>query len=409
MNILTRYLLWLYVFAVSGDTIALPLVGSASRAIGLVVVGTAVLTKVVEGRLRKPDGVFCFAMGFFVWNALSLLWTLSYGATMGTAFLYAQLIGSLWVIREFVRTREQVQTLLTAFFLGLFVPLFDLLKNFRSGAEAHTGSGRFTGSNLNADMLGLLLAIGLPLAWYLFWHGRGAVRALSLIYLPAGPLALLLTGTRGAFLAGLVGFSLIPITLRRLTLRTYALAGTLLLVGAGSLTLVPQSNWDRMATIPREIVGGGMTGRSAIWRAGLQAFHDHEILGAGAGAYGEAAQPYYHTTRGLYAHNLPVNLLVEGGVIGFGIFAALLGACAWTILHLRPPDRTLWCVLMLTWAVGNGSVSLESTKLTWVLFGLISALSGLLPTVESLKQKSAVFVGSSFMRPAAVSRPSRIA
>ncbi len=152
-----------------------------------------------------------------------------------------------------------------------------------------------------------------------------------------------------------------------------------------------------------------MTGRSAIWRAGLQAFHDHEILGAGAGAYAEAAQPYYHTTRGLYAHNLPVNLLVEGGVIGFGIFAALLGACAWTILHLRPPDRALWCVLMLTWAVGNGSVSLESAKLTWVLFGLIAAQSGLLPTVESLKQKSAVSVGSSFMRPAAVSRPSRIA
>ena len=245
------------------------------------------------------------------------------------------------------------------------MPLFDLLKNFRSGVEAHAGSSRFSGSNLNADMLGLLLAIGLPLAWYLFLHGRGAVRALSLIYLPAGPFGLLLTGTRGAFLAGLVGFSLIPITLPRLTLRTYAFAGTLLLVGAGSLALVPQSNWDRMATIPREIVGGRMTGRSAIWRAGLQAFHDHEILGAGAGAYAEAAQPYYHTTRGLYAHNLPVNLLVEGGVIGFGIFAALLGACAWTILHLRPPDRALWCVLMLTWAVGNGSVSLESAKLAW--------------------------------------------
>ncbi len=118
MSNLTRYLLWAYVFAVSWDTIALPLVGSASRAIGLVVVGTAVLTKVVEGRLRKPDGVFWFAMGFFVWSALSLLWTLSYEATMGTVFLYAQLIGSLWVIREFVRTREQVQTLLTAFFLG---------------------------------------------------------------------------------------------------------------------------------------------------------------------------------------------------------------------------------------------------------------------------------------------------
>ncbi len=128
------------------------------------------------------------------------------------------------------------------------MPLFDLLKNFRSGVEAHAGSSRFSGSSLNADTLGLLLAIGLPLAWYLFWHGRGAVRALSLIYLPAGPLGLLLTGTRGAFLAGLVGFSLIPITLPRtdaadVCLRGHTAACWRRVVGAGaSIQLGPNGD-----------------------------------------------------------------------------------------------------------------------------------------------------------------------
>src|SRR6476661_956396 len=104
------------------------------------VVALAALTMVMEGRFRKPDAVVGFAIAFGVWSALSLLWTVSYEYTMTSVIRYAQLVASLCVIREFVRTREQVQTLLTSFLLGSFVPLFDLLKNFRSGSEAHLGT-----------------------------------------------------------------------------------------------------------------------------------------------------------------------------------------------------------------------------------------------------------------------------
>jgi O-antigen ligase len=153
-----------------------------------------------------------------------------------------------------------------------------------------------------------------------------------------------------------------------------------------------------------------MTGRSAIWRAGLQAFPDHEVIGAGAGAYGEAVQPYYHNTRNIFAHNMFIGLLVEGGIVGFGIFAGLLGACAWTILRLRPPDRTLWSVVMLTWLVGNLSIGGEGTKLSWVLFGLLAAQNGQARTGDdtaSVKERRAFSVASLFLRPATLSRTAR--
>src|SRR5262245_58840976 len=132
----TRYLLWIYVFAVSWDTVSHPLVGSLSRALGVAVVAVAALTTVMSTRFRKPDAIVGFSIAFAIWTALSLLWTVSYEYTFPSVIRYAQLVASLCVIREFVRTREQVQTLLTSFLLGSFVPLFDLLNNFRTGAEA---------------------------------------------------------------------------------------------------------------------------------------------------------------------------------------------------------------------------------------------------------------------------------
>ena len=73
----------------------------------------------MEGRFRKPDAVLGFAIAFSVWGALSLLWTISYANTVRLATTYAQLVASVWVIREFVRTREEMQPLLVAILLRL--------------------------------------------------------------------------------------------------------------------------------------------------------------------------------------------------------------------------------------------------------------------------------------------------
>lgn len=148
-----------------------------------------------------------------------------------------------------------------------------------------------------------------------------------------------------------------------------------------------------------------MSGRSAIWKAGLQAFPQRPLLGAGAGAYVEAVDPYLHYSRSrTNAHNLSLGLLVEEGIIGLALFAALLGACAWTIFHSPPPHRALWGVLILTWFIGGLSGSPENMKFTWVLFGLVSAQSGLTSTVtdDTLRQKRALYRTRESLRPATI-------
>jgi O-antigen ligase len=185
---------------------------------------------------------------------------------------------------------------------------------------------------------------------------------------------MLLSGTRAAFLAGIVAVAIVPLTLRIGSLRSLVLTVTLIVVAVPSIIwYVPSSSWERMLTIREELSGGTMTGRTGVWRAGLNAFQERPLVGFGAGAFGTAVAVSIPEHRMRFAHNALLSVLVEQGVVGLFLYSVLLAACAWTITRLQPPERTLWAVLMLSWLVGVMSLSWEYHKLTWLLFGLLAA------------------------------------
>src|SRR4029077_1412081 len=225
--------------------------------------------------------------------------------------------------------REEVQPLLVAICLGLFVPLLDLLNNFRLNVSANRFEGRFSGNGFNADQLGVSLVLGLPIAWHLLMNRRGIVRVAAAIYFVAAPVGLLLTAARGAFLAGLVACAIVPATLPRLSLKSYALSGVLLIAVALSTALVvPRTNWDRILGIGSQLTeGGSMSGRTDIWQAALQVFPERPLLGAGLGAFLDAVNPLLRDSRMSNAHNLALGLMVEDGLLCLCLFAGILVAC----------------------------------------------------------------------------------
>lgn len=368
----TRCLLWLFVFSMPWDVVALPAIGTISRLLGIAAVGAGVLTTVAETRFRRPGVIFWLALAFTVSSVLSLFWTISDAATLGRAWTYAQLLGIVWIVWEFARTGEDQQSLLVAFSLGAFVPVADLLRNFNAGVPS-LDDIRYSAGGFNANDLGLTLVLGIPMAWQLLLNCRGAVRFMASIYCLVAPVGVLLTGSRAAFLAGIVAVSIIPLTLPRRSLRSFLTVSTVLVVAAAAtLVVVPAQNWARILTIQQEIgVGGTFTGRVDIWRAGWSVFLERPVLGVGAGAFESAVNPLLNAATA--SHNVPLAVLVEQGIVGFAIFAALLGACAWIVVGLPPPERKLWSVLMLSWLVGVMSLSWQYRKLTWLLFGLLAA------------------------------------
>jgi hypothetical protein len=71
----------------------------------------------------------------------------------------------------------------------------------------------------------------------------------------------------------------------------------------------------------------GAAGRRDVWHVGLYAFRDHWLLGAGVGNFPNAFDKEYINVYTQYvlgwhwvAHNVPLTMATELGVVGFAIF-----------------------------------------------------------------------------------------
>ena len=106
-------------------------------------------------------------------------------------------------------------------------------------------------------------------------------------------------------------------------------------------------------------------GRAHEWDAALRTWLDRPLLGAGAGSYYEASLPYQGSAPTLYAHDLPLELAAELGVIGLLMGVALYVACGWTIATAS--DGT---ALILLGATVVAFMASNLVDWTWHLAGL---------------------------------------
>jgi O-antigen ligase len=369
---LTFWLLCGFVFSLPWEfVVTIELMGSVTRLLGAAAIASGVLTLVVAGRLRRPDLILFLALTFTLLNVLSLLWTIDFPASLERVNTYGQLAGLVWLIWEFARTQEEQQSLLIAYCVGAYVSVADLLRNFVWGSGA-TGL-RYVALGFDPNDLGLMLGIGIPIAWYLFLNRRGIIRFLGAAYLPLAVPAILLTASRAAFLASIGALLIVPLTVSLRSIRSMVITAAVLLLASGTAALiVPEYNWNRVLTAGNELSGGGtMSGRVMIWAAGRRAFQDRPVLGAGAGAFMAAVEPMIGPRNA--PHNVFLAILVEQGIVGFFAFFALLAVCGWRAYRLPPLERKVWAVIGFVWLVGAMSLGWQYRKLTWLLFGLLAA------------------------------------
>lgn len=106
-------------------------------------------------------------------------------------------------------------------------------------------------------------------------------------------------------------------------------------------------------------------GRAHEWDAALQTWLHRPLLGAGGGAYYEASLPHQGSAPTLYAHDLPLELAAELGVLGLLMGVALYVTCGWTIATTS--DCT---ALMLLGATVVAFLASNLIDWTWHLAGL---------------------------------------
>ena len=376
--------LWLLAFAIPWeDAITIPGFGTSARLIGAVTFILGLLAILDKGTIRPPAAGHLMLTLFVLSAALTHLWSLYPEGTLTQTLTYVQLLALAWLIWEISPRAADQKHLMQAYVLGTFISGADTI--YKYFAHQESAYQRYAGAGLDANDLGLMVALSIPISYCLLIQAKGPMLWVYRLQLALAGTTILLTASRGATLAGLVAVLIVPATQSRLTLqKKIAVVLTITILIVGVLTFVPESSWERLSTVPTEIEHGTMTGRTVIWKAGWEIFREHPYFGIGANAFRVVvsrvlAEPIHlddPDSPAPPAHNTFLSVLVEEGILGFSVFFSVLIVLELSLRKVPLFTRRLWIVCLGVWVVGVSSLTWEMRKPTWFLFGLLVAQSG---------------------------------
>ena len=353
------------------NSIMITNVGTLSRLVGVAVAGIWLLAVVVEGELRRPGLFHGLVTSFVAWAALSLFWTIDPPETFRVVLTYLQLLVFVYLLWDLYSTPPRIRAGLQAYVLGAYIAISSIVFNLLTGS---TGSfNRYTVEGFNADTAGLMLALGMPMAWGLGIlqtreHRGGLLRWLNLAYMPLAFLGVALTATRTALISTIPAILFAVASLARLSPGRRLLAGTVAVAGVLAIApLIPEVSVERFLTTGTEISTGALGGRGHIWKLGLQTYAQHPVLGVGAGAFKAAVG------IGKVAHNVFISVLVELGIVGIALFLGVVGVALANALKHPLWGTRFWLTLLMIWFIGASSLSWERRKLTWLVLTLTAA------------------------------------
>jgi O-antigen ligase len=350
------------------DSISTLSVGSLARLMGFAVAGLWLATILVEGKFRKPHLFHILVLFFFLWNFLSLFWSLNVEVTLQRIKTYGQMLLLILIYWELFQRPEQLMAGLQAYIFGAYVLIGSTVYNFLSGNVAVEYEGRYSATGVNAVDLALFLMIGLPIAMQLVFaathNRRGTIlKLLNLCYIPLAIFAILLTGSRTSLIA-VIPFGMFMVGAPQIKFDKKILIFALLLISLLILLpFIPTNIIERLGTIDDSIGAGDLGGRLDLWRQAVAVLAQHPILGVGGGAIDELI--------GSAVHNTFFSVAADTGVMGLILFLAMLGVVVYQILRLPQGTSGLWMAIFMTWVVGVLSLSWDFKKLTWLLLNFI--------------------------------------
>ena len=377
-------LLLLFAFAVPWEyslDLGEPL-GNIARVVGLMLLLTAIPAVLQAGRVRTPGALQWLVVAFYLWLCCSYFWTTEPLATLEKMRGYFQEMMIVWLVWEFAESPSNLRALLEAFVAGAWVLALLTLANFRSAEAIAAGQIRFVADGQDPNDVARFLDLGFPLAALLLsglpGEKRWAGRLLAMGYLPLGLVAVLLTASRGGFLAALLALGGCGLLLMKSHPRG-ALTGAMAMpvVAAGLGFAVPRETFERLATIPSQLESGDLNQRLNIWDAGWRAFVRSPLVGSGAGSFTGAAGTNFRDT----AHNSELSILVGGGLIALFLAVGIVALAAHSVLKTRGQLRLALVTVLVVWAIAAQVDTVEENRATWLLLGLM-AVAGRLAVDE---------------------------
>lgn len=375
MRRLAIYLSLLFLFSVPIEgVVILPGLVTLTKLLGFILTGFWLLTALHTGYIRRPHPFHVVMLMFVLWNALTIYWTFDTNRTVERVETYGQLFLLSLIVWDLYLTRRSLRAGMQAYVLGAYVTTSYVIRDFltREAMNGRYGTGR------DFNEVSLILAIGIPLAWYLAisseTRGRNPLRVANMLYVPIAYFGILLSASRGGLLASIPGLLFVVMSMTNLKRFQRVFVFVLLIASALLIqSIVPEQSIARLSETSSSISEGDLTGRGEIWKQGFETFLEHPLVGVGSGAFREAID------LGKAPHNVFLSILVDTGVIGFLLFVTLL-LIAYRQAWIQPKlESRLWLSTLLMLTIGIISINWEHRKPTWLLLTFVIVSAHVIP------------------------------
>ncbi|OQY28093.1 MAG: hypothetical protein B6244_08280 [Candidatus Cloacimonetes bacterium 4572_55] len=287
------------------------------------------------------------------WSLISLTFTIHFVNTRRLVYLQFFYFVIFWASLQIAGTLHRLKLVKILIFMTLVVCLYGIhqkwigfpltleaaqgMENSPVGIE-RIASGRIFSTFRHVNSFSGFLIMLIPITAYaLYLSIRISEKIGYALALIGELLCLYYTQSMGAFLTLAVMIGLTAIFLfiknrRRLSATKWATILITIIFHIGmALAAINKARPDAIWSLEK---GSSLSWRWENWKIGLSIFKDHLLTGVGAGCYGSIYQKYMTVAANetQYAHNLPIQLSAELGVLGLLLISLLYG---WRIYQIR--------------------------------------------------------------------------
>lgn len=339
----------------------------------------------LSGALRGKSFTSTHAafFGFALWITLSTIFAINTEIASVWYWEYLKIFVMFFCATFVVRDLRQVRILylIALCSLGYIAYEINFLYLFSGRLDVyHSGYG-----GLDNNGAGLMIAMGVPLAYFLWQHYRSWHRWIFAALIPLMLHAVLMSYSRGAMVSLLLASPLLILRSRRKTQMILALIGCLFVV---PVLAGPEIRARFFSTKQYEQDGSAQS-RFDSWQAGWQIASDYPVLGVGVRNADLVSYRYGADRIGRAIHSLYIQIAADSGFPALAFYLLLLIG-TWRSLrrtqkHCRESDAdddrlafNLACGVegaLVVFCVGAAFLSIEIFELPYLLILLGLKLS----------------------------------
>lgn len=334
--------------------------------------------------VRRPHA-FHFAFAVFIgMHMISVLWTVDMTRTAESILLFAMVGCMVYVYWDLYDNRPTIEFGLQALLLGIFVAAILVLLVYTTTSDQILRRG-FGFTNFNATAISRKFVFGLPIAAFLYYSADQfrsiPWKLINASYLPVGTAAIIVTGSRQAFVLLVVLIIVLWIAFvyyRKQLYRSYPKTVILTIISTLSIAFAtPQIHrfeiFERILTIRSIVQEGTLNNRVLIWDAAFDAIGYQPWIGTGSGTFPSVIGSFLIANGHdlddflsvIYPHNIFIGTMAEVGIIGL---IALTAALLIVVREIISSNNFLFTgAIILSWFILGMVADLHHYMIPWLL------------------------------------------